>query len=51
VSVEGQPAEWEYLVMSDKDVKENSQLGFEVLVGIARATTERLVRASEGRLI
>jgi len=51
VSVEGQPAEWEYLVMSDKDVKENSQLGFEGLVGIARATTERLVRASEGRLI
>lgn len=51
VSVEGQPAEWEYLVVSDKDVKENSQLGFEGLIGIARATTERLVRTSEGRLI
>jgi len=51
VSVEGQPSRWEYLVMSDKDVKENSQLGFEGLVNIARATTERLARGHFSGLI
>ncbi|MEK7099369.1 MAG: DEAD/DEAH box helicase family protein [Patescibacteria group bacterium] len=51
VKIEGQSSAWEYLVMSDKDVKENSQLGFEGLVGIARATTERLARSGEGRLL
>ncbi len=51
VSVESQPTQWEYLVMSDKDARENSQLGFEGLVGIARATTERLIRSSKRRLL
>ncbi len=50
-SIEKQPTRWEYLVMSNKDVRENRQLGFEGLVSIARATTERLVRANKERLI
>lgn len=50
VNVEDQPAEWEYLVMSDKDVKENSQLGFEGLIGVTRTTTERLVRSVDVKL-
>jgi type III restriction enzyme len=51
VSIEGQPTQWEYLVVSDKDVKENSQLGFDGLVGIVRATTERLIRSADGKLL
>jgi type III restriction enzyme len=51
VNVDGQPTRWEYVVVSDKDVRANSQLGFEGLLGAARATTARLVRSGEGRLL
>lgn len=51
VNIENQPKEWEYIVVSEKTFKNNSQLGFGALMEICRMDTKRLIDSHLGRLL
>ncbi len=50
VSLQNQPQEWEYFMLSERTFKENRQLSFDALAGLGRLDLERLLLSEAGKL-